>query len=871
MKKLKIKKPKVKLKAVDKLKDKCNQEIKEKGLKRFIFTIILMLLIAITSCCLFFALFIIITSPEFSQEKLYSKEATVLYDIEGKEFARIGEENRALITYEDLPQVFLDALIATEDSRFFQHNGLDIARFLKASFKQLTGSNEGGASTISMQLIKKTYTSSEARGIKGVIRKFTDIYMAVFKLENCYTKEEIIEFYANSLWFGHDGNLNYSGIYGVEQASQFFFGKSVTDLTLAEASLLVGMYQNPVLYNPYKNPVGCRNRQKTVLKLMVTHGYITEEEKNAALNVSIESLLRDANVETASTNSYQAVIDYIIDDVIEKTKKDPRKESMKIYTTINTSVQDVLTKVENGELFKFYNDMDQEGIAITSTKDGSIIALSGGRNYAARGLNRATDINRQPGSTAKPLFDYAPYIEYLNGSTGDYFFDEPYTYSNGQKLYDADNSYQGMITMRQSLVGSRNITALQIFQKVAAQDISLIQNYVHSVHINYGDYLYESASIGGFNGASPLEMAAAYSVFGRGGYYIEPYSFTKIIYSDDTTYSYKYTKEKVLSEETAYMISSMLVDAVKANWSGNISVSGTQIAGKTGTTDIDDNELEKKGIPAGTIMDSWNITYNPEYTISLWYGYDNLTSDYYMTTTTGWKARSVIMAEVANRVYSKNVTFSKPSGVVAVEVERETIPLQLPSEHTPSDMRMTELFKSGTEPTEVSTRYATLSTPTGGTAKTTSDGTLTLTWNDIGTPDAVNSNYLQSYFNDNYNSFASKYYESRLNYNANYIGALGYDVYLKDSAGNLNKITWVGSNSYTQSVDLTENYTFVIKSAYSIYKDNSSSGLTIDVVATRKKEDTKPDTEENNTKKQETPKEQTSEQPKNTNDDNSLD
>lgn len=827
MKKIKLKKPKMKV--YKKIKNKCDEQIKQKGLKKFIWTIILTLLIIITSCCLIFALFIIITSPEFDQEELYSKEATVLYDVNGKEFARIGQENRALITYEDLPQVFLDALIATEDSRFFQHNGLDIARFLKASFKQLTGSNEGGASTISMQLIKKTYTSSEASGIKGIIRKFTDIYMAVFKLENCYTKEEIIEFYANSLWFGHDGNLNYSGIYGVEQASQYFFGKSVSDLTLAESSLLVGMYQNPVLYNPYRNPEGCRNRQRTVLKLMVTHGYITEEEKDAALNISIESLLKDDTTNATATNSYQASIDYIIDDVIEKTGKDPREESMKIYTTIDISIQDSLTKLENGELFTFYNDYDQEGTAITSTEDGSIVALSGGRNYVARGLNRATDINRQPGSTAKPIFDYAPYIEYLNGGTGDYLFDEPYTYSNGQKLYDADNSYQGMITMRQSLVGSRNITALQLFQKVAAEDITLIQDLAHAFGIDYGDYLYESASIGGFNGASPLEMSAAYAVFGRGGYYIEPYSFTKIIYEDDTTYTYKYKKEKVLSEETAYMISDMLVDAVEQNWSGNVHVSGTQIAGKTGTTDVDDAALEAKGIPAGTIMDSWNITYNPEYSIALWYGYDELTKEHYMTTTTGWKARSVIMGKLASLVYSKNVTFKKPSGVVAVEVEKETVPLQLPSENTPEDMRMTELFKSGTEPTEVSSRYTTLSSPSGGTSSVSNDGTLKLTWTAAEEPDAVNTNYLQNYFNENYASFASKYYEKRIEYNTNYIGNFGYDVYLKDSSGNLNKITWVATNSYTQSIDPTQNYTFVIKSAYSIYKNNASSGITITV------------------------------------------
>ena len=852
MKKIKkIKKPKI----VKNIKNKCDKQIKEKGLKNFIWSVILSVLICITSLCLVFALYIIITAPEFDQDKLYSKEASVLYDKDGNEFARIGAENRELITYEDLPQVFVDALIATEDSRFFQHNGLDIARFIKASVGQLAGSNAGGASTLSMQLIKQLYTSSESHGIKGIIRKFTDIYMAVFKLENCYTKEQIIEFYANSLWFGNDGNLNYSGIYGVEKASQYFFDKSVDELTLAESSLLVGMYQNPNLYNPYKNPEGCRNRQKTVLKLMVTHGYITEEEEEAVLAIPIESLVKDSSNAEASTNDYQVVIDYVIDEVIDKTGKDPREVSMKIYTTVDTGVQDVLTKLANGDLFEYYNEYDQEGCAITSTEDGSVVALSGGRNYVARGLNRAVDMNRQPGSTAKPLFDYAPYIEYLNGSTGDYFFDEPYTYSNGTKLYNADNSYQGMITMRVALMGSRNIPAVQAFQKVAAENISYIEDFVHSVGIDYGDYLYESASIGGFNGMSPLEMSAAYAMFGRGGYYIEPYVFTKIIYEDGTEYSYKYKKEKVLSEETAYMITDMLVDTAGAGHSGNINVSGTQVAGKTGTTDVDDDALEAKGIPAGAINDSWNVTYTSEYAIALWYGYDELSKDHYCTTTTGWRARSIMMANLANNIYSTGKTFTKPSGVVEVEVEKETIPLMLPSENTPADMRMTELFKSGSEPTEVSPRYAKLTAPTSADAST-SGGTVTITWSSVDTPEVATTNYLQEYFNNNYGTFASEYYEKRLNYNSSIIGNFGYDVYLKDSSGKLNLITWTGNTSYSQSIDPTQSYTFVIKSAYSIYKANASDGVTVKVEATATKsedtkntKDTKKNTDNTNTNK----------------------
>ena len=173
MKKLKINK---KIKNFNnKVKNKIDNEIKNKGKKEFILSIIFGILIFFASAILIFVLYIIISAPNFDKDLLYKKEATVLYDKNGVEFARVGQENRQLIEYKDLPQVYVDALIATEDSRFFQHNGLDIARFIKASFGQLLGQNAGGASTITMQLVKKTYTNSASSGIRGTIRKFTDI------------------------------------------------------------------------------------------------------------------------------------------------------------------------------------------------------------------------------------------------------------------------------------------------------------------------------------------------------------------------------------------------------------------------------------------------------------------------------------------------------------------------------------------------------------------------------------------------------------------------------------------------------------------------------------------------------------------------
>ena len=825
---------KIKSKKVNK-STSIKEKVKTLSNKKKISNIVLIVLalggICLASLILIFALYIIIASPDFDRDLLYKQESSVLYDINENEIARIGSENRVLITYNDLPQVLIDALLATEDSRFFQHNGLDGARFLMASIKQVLGnSSAGGASTLSMQVIKNTYTGKQAEGIAGIIRKFTDIYMAVFKLESVYTKEEIIEFYFNSQWLGNDGDLNYSGIYGVEQASQYYFGKSVGDLNLSEASLLVGMFQNPNLYNPYKNPEGCTNRRNTVLSLMVKHGYITEDEKKLAQEIDVRSLIKKKK--TTTKNAYQAFIDYVINDVEETTGHNAVKTPMKIYTTLDPTIQDVLNKVENEEIYTFPNDDMQMGVAITSVKNGAILALSGGRDYAAKGLNRATGISRQPGSTAKILFDYGPYIEYLNGSTYTMLLDEPYTYSNGTKINNFDNSYKGLITMREALVQSRNIPALKTFQKVYAENPNYISDFVHSLGIDYGDNLYESASIGGFDGTNPLEMSAAYAAFARGGYYIKPYSFSKIIYlEDEKEYDNKYTKTRVMSEETAYLITDILVTAGERNVGGDLKISGSEIATKGGTTNLDSAAREELKLPSGVTPDHWNISYSPDYCIALWSGYDTTTKEHYLTNTLGGKVRRGIMSAVGKRIYKKDTKFKKPSGVVSVEVELETFPPQLASEYTPSNLVKTELFKKGTEPSEVSSRFDTLANPQNGSY--TFDGSnIKISWNAINTPDAINETYLQEHFNKYYENDAAKYYQKRLNYNQSNIGTLGYQVYLKDANGNLTSLGFTKDTTFTYpATSSTTAYTFVVKSAYSIFKNNMSSGLTINAYA----------------------------------------
>ena len=831
-----LKIPKIKIKKKSSTKNKVKKGKKSGSKKNTILIILISLGIVVASAVLAFALYIIITSPDFVVEELYTKEPTVLYDMNGEEITRIGNENVELVTYSDLPQVLVDALIATEDSRFFQHNGFDAARFIRASLGQLAGQDAGGASTLSMQVIKNTYTDgTKTEGIEGIVRKFTDIYMAVFKLEASYTKEEIIEFYFNSQWLS-GGSINYGSINGVEQGSQYYFGKSVSDLTLAEASLLVGMFNNPSLYNPYTNPEGCSNRRSTVLSLMVRHGYITEEEKEFAESVPVESLLADHS-DDENTSMYQAFIDYTLLKVEEETGDNPYQVPMEIYTTLDPSIQETLYLLETEEIYTFINDTVQFGMAVTSTENGAVLALSGGRNYAAQGTNRAVGIEYKGirnhiGSTAKIIFDYGPYIEYLNGSTGTLFLDRPWSYTVGGSVVNSSRDYWGEITMRRALVNSRNIPAIQAMQQVAAEvGMDQIAEFASSLGIDYGDELYESAGLGGSGGSNPLSMSAAYAAFGRGGIYIEPYTFTRIVYTEtEEEYTHPVERTRVMSEETAYMITDILVDAGRSGVGGNFSISGTDIAAKGGTSTIDSESAKELGIPSNATPNHWNITYSPDYSIALWLGYDDLRQGY-LTSGTGYNPRRQIMAAVAKKIYKTGSRFEQPSGVVSATIELGTYPLQLASEYTPSSLKSTELFKAGYEPTEVSTRFSALENPTNGTS--TYDGsTIRISWDAIETPDAIDPNYLEEYFNGYFkglygSDYAQEYYESRISYNNSNIGTIGYQVYLQDASGNLISLGYTTNTYFTYTATPGTDYTFVVKSAYSIFKDNMSSGLTI--------------------------------------------
>lgn len=771
--------------------------------KKMILNILIICVIAFASLMAVFFAYIIVKAPKFDPNNLKFTQMSELYDTEGNIITKMGNENRTEISYDDLPEVLIDAIIATEDSKFFQHNGFDLARFMKASMYQLVGKNGGGASTLTMQIAKNNYTSTKSKGFEGITRKFTDIYLSIFKIERKYTKKEILEFYVNDSYLGN-------GAYGVEQASLNYFGKSVSELNLAEASFIAGLFQSPTYYNPYNYPERAEGRRKTVLYLMQRHGYITEEEKEIAENSPITSYIK--KTQTSGTYSeYQGYIDTVVEELENEYDLNPYTTPLKIYTAMNRSKQDFVNKVMNGEAWKWENENAQAGVVMTDSASGEVLAVGAGRNKnSERSYNFATMTNKQIGSTAKPIFDYGPAVEYLGWGTVNYIDDTPTTYSDGTKISNSDGGYKGRLPLYQALGLSRNVTALKTFQQVSKEaGNDKILKFASSLgitpEVDKNGKIHEAHSIGSFTGStkkgesrnSPMTMAGAYQAFSNGGYYIKPHTIKKFVYKDtDEVVETKSAKTRVMNDSTAYIINYSL------NWSATeglaksaAGISGVQTAAKTGTSNFDEATRKRYHLSSKAVNDLWVCGYTPKQTITFWYGYADIRKGH--STTSSWSTRDKFYRNLAENLFDKDgSSFERPSSIEEVSVIRNSIPLKKALYGG-----VVGYFRKGTGPDETGTEQAEQLPSVSGVTSSISGNTVHLKWNGISAEDMVNLNFDDSY------------------------GTLGYDIYVKDGSGGSE--VYVGtttSTSYTHTTSYS-NPVYVIYTAYSNYKTNRSKGV----------------------------------------------
>lgn len=575
----------------------------------------------IITCATFFIINLY-TSPKLNLSMLDNKSSSFIYDNSDNLIYTVGNIITDNVKYKDISKHAIDALVSTEDKRFYIHNGIDLKRIFSSSIENIKSKKfKEGASTITQQLIKNIYLSND----KTISRKIKEMYLA-YKLEKTLSKEEILEKYLNNVLFG-------KRIYGIESASLSFFNKHAKDLDIFESSVLISLIQLP---NYYLNNLDKLNERKNlVLKNMYENNYINENEYNLAKNKKIDSL----ESRIYNNSKYLSYVDIVLDE-LNNLDINPYKKSYKIYTNLDINIQNNVN-----EVIKNANLGNIKSSVVCLSNDGKIEAIG---NSSDVGINYSK-IPLQPGSTIKPLLDYAPAFEYLGYSPSSIILDDEMRYSNGQKVKNFDSSYLGEISLREALRFSRNIPSIKLFKKLGLRSFEFSKN----IGINLNEDFHESMAIGGFSkGYSPLEMANAYLSFSNMGYYKKAMAIRKI---DDIIYENEF--KRVMSNETSYFINSILHDVIK---NSKYNIKNNYMCAKTGQSNFDYQTRIKNNIPSYGIKDSWYIGYNDKKIIASWVGYDN--NKYYLTPQTKDLSR-IIFKNIFEKYNIKSNPFKCPKTI----------------------------------------------------------------------------------------------------------------------------------------------------------------------------------------------------------------
>ena len=684
---------------------KTNKKSKGSLFKRIFLVLVALCIIGIVAGAATFA-YMVKDTPKLDADTLKAAIPSEIYDKDGKLITEIGSQKLDYVEYEDIPELVRNAVIATEDSRFFEHHGIDPIRLGGAVIANFTsGFGAEGASTITQQVVKNYFLTAD----KTISRKAQEAWLAI-QLERKYTKEEIFELYVNKVFMSER-------TIGIATAADVYFGKPLKDLTLPEAALLAGMPQSPNNYNPFNHPDKAENRKNIVLSLMNQHGYITETEMKKAQATSIQdSLVKEEKRGQQSDVPYDSFIGQVIKEIENKYPEiNIYTDGLKIHTTLDKNAQNYVDQImyEN-KIVPFPDEKFQAGITLLDTKTGEIRALGGNRNKEIDfGLNYATSFPRQPGSTIKPILDYGPAIEFLKWGTYQTIVDEPYKYSTGQTINNWDHKHLGPISMREALGRSRNVPALKAMQEAGLENA---KGFANGIGLDLKE-VYESSAIGGLeHGVTTLQMAGAYSAFGNNGYYTEPHSVKEIEFRDGTKINLTPETKVAMSDYTAFMISDMLKSVLTAGYGTGrqANIPGLPVAGKTGTTNYSDDEMRKYGITdKGAVPDAWFVGYSTNYTTAVWTGYEK--RENYIDSGNDQKIAMKIFQNVMKHV-SKGIEtpdFTVPKTVQRVRVEKGSNPAKLASEYTPENLVITEYAVKGNAPSAVSEKYKQMAGPSG--------------------------------------------------------------------------------------------------------------------------------------------------------------
>lgn len=582
-----------------------------------------------------------------------------------------GGANRTWVKYEDIPKNLIHACIAIEDKRFEDHQGVDWVTTLKACVKMFLGRGEAGGSTITQQLVKNITGRDEVT----VRRKLVEIFSAL-ELEKKYTKKQIMELYLNVIALGENCE-------GVESASQVYFGKSVSELDLAECAALIGVTNNPSIYDPYINADKNKERQVIILDQMLEQKYITQEQHDTA--VAEELVLHNASGEASGDEDYYSyfedqVINDVVRDLSEKTGYDQtivRKMLMtggyKIYSTLNPDVQAAVEEV--------YQNLDnipntassqqlQSGIVIIDNKTGDVVAVAGGvgEKQGSLILNRATQSYLSPGSTIKPVSVYAPALELGLITPATVMDDTPYSFTDARHWpKNFDSIYRGLMNINEAVGLSINTIPVKLvaqmtpeysfeFAKEKMGLSTLVSSYVNAAGDTFSDVDLAPLAMGGLTrGVTVKAMAQAYATFANEGVYREARTYTKVVDSDGKVVLDNTQQSHVaMKDMTAWYITYMLENTVESGTGTAAQIENMTVAGKTGTTTSD--------------FDRWFAGYTPYYTGVVWCGYDD--PEEVVLTDSSTNPAIVLWQKVMEQVHDglPNKEFNKPTNVVECTV-----------------------------------------------------------------------------------------------------------------------------------------------------------------------------------------------------------
>lgn len=620
-------------------KPKMSRRKKMKYAKQITIGVSATFVIVVLALLINFVYGVIQETAAFSAQNLLSYGGVKVLDSDDNVVFQRGSDPTS---YNDLPQVLVDAIVAAEDSRYFEHNGFDIPRIFTAAVRNVLGGEiTSGASTITQQLIKKKYYPDEEQ---TMTRKIGEIYLAI-QADAELSKEDILANYLNTISFGRGPQT-----IGIRAASSYFFDKEPSELTLPEAAYLAGSLNAPDAYDAYYHIEAATARRDTVLDLMLQHGYITEEECNLAKSTKLENLLKHPETDSSS-NQYQAYIDAVIeeavdilysdqysDEEIQSRKSELTNEVLEkpitIHTFMDSDLQNYLDQIQAGEIVNipFSTDSLEMAASVQETHTGRIVGLIGGRHYAEDntmfGLNLATSSKQQAGSSLKPLVAYGPSFEFLHWSTAASIMDEKFVDTPGaQPVRNWDNRYHGLITIENALANSYNAPAV-LALKMACEEVGndAVIDFINSLGLTvndntatgeqYGDFNYRYAIGGWAYGVTMVQEAGAYATVVNQGKYIEPHTINYIEYETDQStvnYDEKIQSEatQAISEQTAFMIREIMRSYTSSSsnyW--RIRATGVDCGAKSGTSTTTNN------YDKGSLM----AAFTPDYAISCWVG-----------------------------------------------------------------------------------------------------------------------------------------------------------------------------------------------------------------------------------------------------------